>query len=292
MERKGIILAGGTGSRLYPLTHGISKQALPIYNKPLIYYPLSVLMLTGIKDIAIITNPGEKKIYKKILGNGSKLGIKIRYYIQKKPNGIAEAFKICKNFIKNLPCSLILGDNIFYGHDLTNIFYKINQDKKNASIISYKVKNPEKFGVVKLDKKNNVKKIVEKPKKFLSNLCITGLYFFPSGVTKFVNKLKPSKRGELEIVDLIKIYMKSNSLKNYSFGRGYVWFDTGTHESMFEASSFVRSIETIQKYHVGNIHEIAFRNKWISKNKLISESVKLKNTTYGNYLLNLIKDFN
>lgn len=287
MERKGIILAGGTGSRLYPLTIGISKQILPIYNKPLIYYPLSILMLTNIRDIAIITKPEELKIYKKILGDGRNLGIKLKYYVQKKPNGIAEAFKICKSFIYKFPCALILGDNIFHGFNLSDFFWNISQDKTNATIISYKVKNPEKFGVVKMDKKNNVKKIIEKPKKFISDQCVTGVYFLPVGVTKLVNKLKPSKRGELEIVDILNMYIKENRLKNFSLGRGYAWFDTGTNESMLEASNFVKSIETLQKFQIGNIHEIAFKNNWISKKKFLKLTKFFEKSSYGEYLKNI-----
>ena len=290
MIRKGIILAGGLGTRLYPTTLGSSKQTLPIYNKPLIYYPLSVLMHADIKKIAIISTKSDQNIFKKILGNGSELGIELEYFSQDHPNGIPEAFKICKKFIEKSPSVLILGDNIFYGSDLPNKLKSISKDENSASIISYKVKDPENFGVVKVDKKNKIKVLEEKPKNFISDLCITGIYFFPKNVTNYVKNLKPSKRGELEIIDLLKIYLKSKKLKNYSLGRGYVWFDTGSHESMYQATSFVRSIETVQKYHIGNLHEIAYRKKWISKKQFQNKALKFKKTSYGEYLINLLKE--
>lgn len=288
--RKGIILAGGMGTRLYPITIGVSKQALPIFNKPMIYYPLSSLMLCGIKDIAIVTNPENIKIFKKILGDGSDIGIRLKYFKQEKPEGLPQAFTICKKFIKNDPTVLMLGDNIFHGHNLQKIFKKSSNDTKNASIITYKVNDPENFGVANFNSKNKIIELEEKPEKPKSNYIITGIYFMPGDVCKNVINLKKSKRGEYEILDLLKVYLKKNKLKNISLGRGYAWFDTGTFENMISASNFIKSIENLQKHHVGNIDEIAFRSGFTDKKKLLKRYNLMKKSLYGNYLKEILDE--
>ncbi len=289
MIRKGIILAGGTGTRMSPLTKAVNKQLLPIYDKPLIYYPLSVLMLSGIKDVLIIVNKGQLNQFKKILPNGKNLGIKITYAEQKYPKGLPDAFQVGKNFIGKENVALILGDNFFYGQSLTKKLKECIKLKNGASVILHPVKNPNLYGVAKINKKNKITKIVEKPKKYVSNLAITGLYFFDNKVVNFSDNLKPSKRNEVEIVDILSKYKKINKLKAEFLGRGGAWLDTGSIKDFYNTSSFVSALENRQGLKIACLEEIAFNNKWINK-KNILESVKFYgNCDYSKYLLTLIK---
>lgn len=284
---KGIILSGGSGSRLYPITLSISKQIIPIYDKPMVYYPLSVLMLAGIRDILLITNEEYVEIFKNQFGDGSSLGIKITYKIQKKPNGIPEAFLIAKEFIKNQNVLLILGDNLFYGQELKSLLKKPFKKSSGAKIFLHQVKNPNEYGVVKFDKKRKIKKIVEKPKKFVSNYAVTGMYMFDQSVISLTKKLKPSNRNELEITDLLNFYLIKNKLNYEILGRGHTWFDAGTHDSLLSASQFIKAVEDRQNLKIGCIEEIAYTNKWLDKLKLKKIALKYKNSSYGNYLKNI-----
>ena len=284
--RKGIILAGGIGSRLHPLTQVISKQLLPVFDKPMIYYPLSTLMLAGIKEIAIISTPLDLPKFKKLLGSGKKWGLKLTYLEQKKPNGIAEAFILAEKFIKNSPCCLILGDNIYHGNNFSKILKEADNDDENSTVFTYQVKDPERFGILNLDNKGRPAKIIEKPKSPKSNLAITGLYFFPNNVCSKAKKLKPSKRGELEISDLNQSYIKDKKLKVKMLNRGFTWLDTGTFDSLLEASNFISLVQNRQNTIVACPEEIAFLNKWISKKQLILIAEKYKNK-YGEYLKSL-----
>lgn len=287
MITKGIILAGGHGTRLSPLTKVINKQLLPLYDKPIIFYPLSVLMLAGIKDILIITNPHEYKNFKKILGNGSNFGIKIQYIEQKKPNGLPEAFIIGEEFIKNKSVALILGDNFFYGQDFTKNFSKSLELKEGATIFTYPVSNPQNYGVVEF-KNKKIKSITEKPKKTNSNLAITGIYLFDKNVINFSKQLKPSKRKELEIVDLVKKYLKRKKLKVEFIGRGNAWLDTGSIDSLYKASQFVASIESRQGLKIACLEEIALNNKWISKSTVQQQIKFYGKCNYSEYLKKIL----
>jgi glucose-1-phosphate thymidylyltransferase len=287
MIKKGIILAGGTGSRLSPLTKIINKQLLPLYDKPLIFYPLSILMLAGIRDILIITNPNEDINFKKILGNGSNFGIKIQYLTQNKPNGLPEAFIIGEKFINNKNVALILGDNFFYGQGFTKRLKQKTKAKSGSTIFTYQVNNPEDYGIVEI-KKERISSIKEKPKNSKSNLAITGLYFFDHKVVNFSKKLKPSKRGELEIVDLLKKYLSRKKLKIEYMGRGSAWLDTGNAESLFETSQFIANIEKRQGLKIACLEEIALNNKWISKNIIKKQINFYGNCEYSKYLKKLI----
>lgn len=281
---KGIILAGGTGSRLFPATFATSKQLLAIYDKPLIYYPLSVLMLADIKDILIICTPDNLSNFKKLLFDGSQLGIKISYAIQDKPRGLADAFIVGKNFIGIDRVCLILGDNIFYGHDFTNNLIRAKKKSNQASIFGYPVSNPSEFGVLEINKKKQPSGISEKPLKPKSDIAITGLYFFNNDVIQIVKKIKPSKRGELEITDIIKYYLRKKKLNVEMLGRGFAWLDTGTHEAMLSAGKFVETIEQRQGFKIACIEEIAYKKKWINQKKLSKIIKKFKSSNYGNYL--------
>jgi glucose-1-phosphate thymidylyltransferase len=287
MIKKGIILAGGKGTRLSPLTKIINKQLLPLYDKPLIFYPLSVLMLAGIKDVLIITNLGQKKLFQMILGNGSGLGIKISYKEQKKPNGLPEAFIIGEKFINNDDVALILGDNFFYGQGFTNRIKDCINNNNGATIFTYIVNNPSDYGIAELNKNSEIIKISEKPKKSNSKFAITGLYLFDNQVVSLSKKLKPSKRNELEIVDLIKKYLKQKKLKAEFIGRGSAWLDTGTIENLNETSQFIASIEKRQGLKIGCIEEIAYNNKWIEKKKLLKAIKFYGNCSYSDYLKKL-----
>jgi glucose-1-phosphate thymidylyltransferase len=289
MINKGIILAGGKGTRLSPLTKVLNKQLLPLYDKPLIFYPLSVLMLAGIKNILIITNKGETSLFKKILGNGKNIGIKISYKEQTKPNGLPEAFIIGEKFIKNQSVALILGDNFFYGQGFTNRIREKIRENRGATIFTYIVNNPSDYGIVELDKNNKIKNILEKPKKTKSKLAITGFYFFDKNVVNFSKELKPSKRGELEIVDLIKKYFKQKNLNVEFMGRGSAWLDTGNVQNLNETAQFISSIERRQGLKIGCPEEIAYINKWISKNDIVKSIKFYGNCEYSDYLKNLIK---
>ena len=287
MITKGIILAGGQGTRLSPLTKVINKQLLPLYDKPIIFYPLSVLMLAGIKDILIITNPHEYKNFKKILGNGSNFGIKIQYIEQKKPNGLPEAFIIGEEFIKNKSVALILGDNFFYGQDFTKNFSKSLELKEGSTIFTYPVSNPQNYGVVEF-KNKKIKSIIEKPKKTNSNLAITGIYLFDKNVINFSKQLKPSKRKELEIVDLVKKYLKRKKLNVEFIGRGNAWLDTGSIDSLYKASQFVASIESRQGLKIACLEEIALNNKWISKSTVQQQIKFYGKCNYSEYLKKIL----
>jgi glucose-1-phosphate thymidylyltransferase len=287
MIKKGIILAGGTGSRLSPLTKITNKQLLPLYDKPLIFYPLSILMLAGIRDVLIITNPNEDINFKKILGNGSNFGIKIQYLAQQKPKGLPEAFIIGEKFINKQNVALILGDNFFYGQGFTKRLKNKTKIKSGSTIFTYQVNNPQDYGIVEI-KNNKVVKIKEKPKKSKSNLAITGLYFFDKNVVNFSKKLKPSKRKELEIVDLLSKYLEIKKLKVEFMGRGSAWLDTGNIESLFETSQFISSIEKRQGLKIACLEEIALNNKWIN-NSIIKKQINFYgNCNYSTYLKKLI----
>ena len=287
MIKKGIILAGGKGTRLSPLTKVINKQLLPLYDKPLIYYPLSILMLAGIKDILIITNTGEDASFKKILGNGSNFGIKIQYLEQKKPNGLPEAFLIGEKFINKEDIALILGDNFFYGQGFTKRLKEKTKKNSGATIFTYQVNNPQDYGIVSI-KKNKIINIKEKPKKSKSKFAVTGLYFFDNNVVNFSKKLRPSKRGELEIVDILKRYLKRKELKAEFMGRGSAWLDTGNIETLFETSQFISSIEKRQGLKIACLEEIALNNKWISKSIVQKQINFYGNCSYSDYLKKLI----
>ena len=283
---KGIILAGGSGTRLYPITKSVSKQLLPIYDKPLIYYPLSVLMLADIKDILIITTPEDQEIFKSLLGDGSNLGINLSYQVQQRPDGIAQAFILGKEFIGKDDVCLILGDNIYYGHGLVELLNEGLEIAKNnkATIFGYNVDDPHRYGVVEFDKDGAVISLEEKPKKAKSNYAITGLYFYPNNVTEKATKVKPSKRGELEITSINQMYLEEGSLKVKIMGRGYTWLDTGTPESLLEASMFIEAIEKRQGLKVACLEEIAYEKGFINKSHLSNLIKELTNNPYGNYL--------
>ncbi len=288
MIKKGIILAGGKGTRMSPLTKAVNKQLLPIYDKPLIFYPLSLLMLAKIKDILIIVNKGELEQYKKIIPNGKNLGIKINYLEQHKPKGLPDAFVIGEKFIGKENVAMILGDNFFYGQNLTSQLLRSTKLKKGARVVLYKVQKPEAFGVAKINNKNKIIQIKEKPKKFLSDLAITGLYFFDNNVVKFAKKLKPSSRGEVEIIDLLNFYLKKNQLSADLIGRGGAWLDTGSIEDFYKTSTFVSAIENRQGFKIACLEEIAYSNKWISRNE-VKNSIKFYgNCEYSNYLKKII----
>jgi len=287
---KGIILAGGTGTRLYPLTISISKQLLPIYDKPMIYYPLSVLMLAGIKEILIISTPHDLPQFKNLLGDGTNIGIKLEYKVQPSPDGLAQAFIIGKEFIGDDSVALILGDNIFYGQGLTDLLTDAVsnvQDNNTASIFGFHVREPSRYGVVEFDKSNKAISIEEKPLEPKSNYAVTGLYFYPNDVIKKADSVIPSARGELEITSINEMYLYDNRLKVNLLGRGYAWLDTGAHEDLLEAAQFIETIERRQGLKVACIEEIAFDKGYISKEKLLSIANGMKNNQYGQYLLNL-----
>ena len=289
MIKKGIILAGGTGSRMSPLTKAVNKQLLPIYDKPLIYYPLSVLMLSGIREILIIVNKGQINQFKKILPSGENLGIKISYAEQTYPKGLPDAFQIGKNFIGKDGVVLILGDNFFYGQSLTKILKKCLKLNQGATVILHPVKNPSLYGVASINNKNKVVKIIEKPKKFFSNLAITGLYFFDNKVVKYSKNLKPSKRKEIEIVDLLNKYKKNNKLSAKFISRGGAWLDAGSIEDFYNTSSFVSALENRQGLKIACLEEIALNNKWINKKNIFNALKFYGKCTYSQYLSTLIK---
>ena len=290
---KGIILAGGSGTRLYPITKGVSKQLVPIYDKPMIYYPLSVLMLAGIKEILIISTPKDLPRFKELLGNGKELGLSFDYKEQPNPNGLAEAFIIGEEFLDGDDACLILGDNIFYGHDLTklleNSIQRVQKENK-ATVFGYYVKDPHRYGVAEFDESGRVISIEEKPKNPKSNYAVTGLYFYPKDVVKKAKEIKPSDRGELEITDLNKLYLKEDRLNVELMGRGYAWLDTGTFESLLEAGMFIQTIENRQGLKVACIEEIAYQNGWIDKEQLKKLAKPLQKSGYGKYLLKMLKE--
>lgn len=285
---KGIILAGGSGTRLYPLTEVTSKQLLPIYDKPMIYYPLSVLMNAGIRDILIISTPQDLPRFKDLLKDGSAYGINLSYKEQLAPNGLAEAFIIGEEFIGNENCAMILGDNIFFGENFTNRLKEASNKKTGATVFGYYVDDPERFGIVEFDKNGKAISIEEKPEKPKSNYCVTGLYFYDNDVVKFAKSLKPSKRGELEITDLNRIYLEKGDLNVVLLGKGFTWLDTGTHESLVDATNFVRTVETHEHRKIACLEEIAYMNNWIDKNKMEEAINKYKKNQYGKYLQDVL----
>ena len=290
--RKGIILAGGTGSRLFPITNSVSKQLIPLYDKPMIYYPLTTLMLAGIRDILIITNQRDRDSFEFLLKDGKQLGINIDYIIQPYPEGIAQSFILAEDFIGNFPVALILGDNLFHANDLGKRLKKNSKIQKGASIFGYSVKDPAKYGVIDFSKDGKICSIEEKPTKPLSNWIVTGLYFYDSSVVQKAKSIKPSERGELEITDINKLYLKEESLRVERLGRGVTWLDTGTFDSLYEANSFVRTIQYSQSLKIGCPEEVAWRNGWIKDNDLIKTGKSIPKSGYGDYLLNLVRSTN
>ena len=287
---KGIILAGGSGTRLYPLTSVTSKQLLPIYDKPMIYYPLSTLMLAGIKDILIISTPEDLPNFEKLLGDGSQFGINLSYKVQPSPDGLAQAFIIGEEFIGNDSCAMILGDNIFWGQSFSKHLQKAAALKNGAEIFGYYVQDPRAFGVVEFDENDTVISLEEKPENPKSHYAVPGLYFYDNSVVEKAKSLKPSPRGELEITDLNKVYMEEKTLKVNCFGRGMAWLDTGTHESMLKASNFVEAVQSTQGTYIASLEEIAYRNGWISKEELLVLAEPLMKTNYGKYLKSISEE--
>ncbi len=288
-QRKGIILAGGSGTRLYPITKGVSKQLLPVYDKPMIYYPLSVLMLAGIRDVLIINTPHEQALFQSLLGDGSQWGMNIEYAVQPSPDGLAQAYLIGKDFIGGKPSCLVLGDNIFHGHGLSDVLRSADQREQGATVFGYWVNDPERYGVAEFDKHGKVVDLVEKPEKPRSNYAVTGLYFYDGNASKYAAELKPSPRGELEITDLNQRYLRDGQLHLEALGRGFAWLDTGTHQSLLEASNFIETIQTRQGLQVCCPEEIAFGRGWIDAAQLEALAAPLIKNGYGQYLQKLLQ---
>ncbi|UYB51723.1 glucose-1-phosphate thymidylyltransferase RfbA [Xanthomonas sp. AM6] len=288
-QRKGIILAGGSGTRLYPLTKGVSKQLLPVYDKPMIYYPLSVLMLSGIREVLIINTPHEQALFQALLGDGSQWGMDIQYAVQPSPDGLAQAYLIGRDFVAGQPSCLVLGDNIFYGHGLTGLLRRASAHTVGATVFGYWVSDPERYGVAEFDADGRVVNIEEKPAAPRSNYAVTGLYFYDGRAAEFAAELRPSARGELEITDLNRRYLQEGSLQLQPLGRGYAWLDTGTHQSLHEASNFIETIQARQGLQVCCPEEIAYGQRWIDEQQLERLAVPLSKSHYGHYLLDLIK---
>ena len=290
MNTKGIILAGGSGTRLYPITKGVSKQLLPIYDKPMIYYPLSVLMLAGIREVLIISTPDDIDGFKRLLEDGSALGIDISYAVQPSPDGLAQAFILGEDFIGDSNVCLVLGDNIFYGQGFTPLLRQAVDRQKGATVFGYQVKDPERFGVVEFDEEKRAISIEEKPTKPKSNYAVTGLYFYDNDVINIAKQVKPSERGELEITTVNQMYMQRGDLSVELLGRGFAWLDTGTHESLLEAAQFVETIEKRQGYKVACLEEIALNNGWLSKQQVLEAGQSMSKNAYGQYLISLVEE--
>ena len=290
MKRKGIILAGGSGTRLYPATQATSKQLLPVFDKPMIYYPLSTLMLAGIREVLIITTAEDLPKFKELLSNGSQWGMEISFAIQPSPDGLPQAFIIGESFIDNGPSALVLGDNIFHGHSFENLLDSVSKRTEGATIFAYHVNDPSRYGVFEFDQKNQVIGFEEKPKKPKSNFAMTGLYFYDSNVVEYAKSIKPSSRGELEITDLNRIYLEEQNLAVEKLGRGYAWLDTGTHESLLEAQQFIQTIEHRQGLKIACPEEIAFRKNWITSQQLEKLAIPMAQNGYGQYLMKIIKE--
>ena len=290
MNTKGIILAGGSGTRLYPITKGVSKQLLPIYDKPMIYYPLSVLMLAGIREVLIISTPDDIDGFKRLLGDGSELGVDISYTVQPSPDGLAQAFILGEDFIGDSNVCLVLGDNIFYGQGFTPLLRQAVNRQKGATVFGYQVKDPERFGVVEFDDEKRAISIEEKPVKPRSNYAVTGLYFYDNDVINIAKQVKPSERGELEITTVNQMYMERGDLNVELLGRGFAWLDTGTHESLLEAAQFVETIEKRQGYKVACLEEIALNNGWLSKQQVLEAGQSMSKNAYGQYLISLVEE--
>jgi glucose-1-phosphate thymidylyltransferase len=290
MKRKGIILAGGSGTRLYPVTQAVSKQLLPVFDKPLIYYPLSTLMLAGIRDILIISTPQDTPRFQQLLGNGEQWGLNLQYAVQQSPDGLAQAFTIGASFIANDPSALVLGDNIFYGHDFHELLGNAMARTDGATVFAYHVLDPQRYGVAEFDGRGNVVSLEEKPTKPKTNYAVTGLYFYDSQATSLAKTLKPSARGELEITDLNRLYLEQGNLHVEIMGRGYAWLDTGTHESLLDASHFIATLENRQGLKVACPEEIAYRQKWINAKQLETLAQPLAKNGYGQYLIRVLKE--
>ena len=288
MERKGIILAGGSGTRLYPLTIAASKQLLPVYDKPMVYYPLTVLMLTGIRDILVISTPEDQAQFQRLLGDGSQWGIKLSYKIQPKPEGLAQAFILAEDFLAGAPSAMVLGDNIFFGHGLSKVLAVANEQTSGATVFGYHVSDPERYGVVDFGVNGTVKAIIEKPEVPPSNYAVTGLYFVDETAPERAKLVEPSERGELEIVQLLETYLQDGKLRVEKMGRGYAWLDTGTHTSLLDASNFVRTLTERQGLQVGSPDEVAYLSKWISKEQITAASERFGKNAYGDYLRKLV----